>query len=268
MQHLIDIIGITEEEIEMVVAVWRKVTNGANELQFGIDFWDFLLKICPEVNGIMHFTLDDPVKLRSQKMKLGTKIFSTMKKMIAGLTKIHEDPDILNGICNVLTDFHNTLGIDARHHWLFREAMIEKLEDSLGRELNNSEKWGWMKALKLFRNLMHQKDLDEKEDPETKVLSTLYVRIVQQSWKKLKRYPIDISGPLVYKHTFATTPEAIELFPFKDQKNYLQSAIVKKQTAAVVGIIGRACESLDNFEQIVTIFTALGEEHRTRNITR
>ena len=36
----------------------------------------------------------------------------------------------------------------------------------------------------------------------------------------------------------------------------------------MLGIVGRAIESLDNFDSIVTIFTALGEEHVTRRIVR
>jgi len=174
----------------------------------------------------------------------------------------------MHGILVDLTPFHNKLGIDKRHHYIFREDMLEKIEVSLDREMTNPEKMGWVKTLRIIRDLIHGFDCDAVEDPNHTELSTLYVRIVQQSWKKLKRYPIDISGPLVYKHMFTINPQAIELFPFKDQKNYLQSAIVKKQTAAVVGIIGRAAESLDNFEQIVTIFNALGEEHRTRHISR
>lgn len=99
-------------------------------------------------------------------------------------------------------------------------------------------------------------------------MSVLKKRIVQNALKHLAAHSPDISGPLVYKHTFEFAPEAIVHFPFKDQKNYLGSAIVKKQASAVLGIIQRGIVSLDEFDKFTTILNALGHEHRGRNIVR
>ena len=144
---------------------------------------------------------------------------------------------------------------------------MKTLQEVLETEFDGQTEAIITKVFKTISNLIMREDIDLQED-SSKKLTVLKKRVVQYSWQKIKRFPFETSGPLVYKFMFEKFPHAIELFPFKDQKNFLQSAIVKKQTAGVIGVIGRAIEQLDEFEKVLSILTALGVEHRERMISR
>jgi hemoglobin-like flavoprotein len=149
--------------------------------------------------------------------------------------------NILYNICKEIKVYHENVNLKAGHHWIMKEAILMTLQEVLETEFENSTKWAFVKAYKIIRNLMMGFDPDEVLD-KNKKMTLLKKCIVQRSWKLLKKYPLEVSGPLLYRKMFELFPHALEYFPFKDQKNYLGSAIVKKQAAGVVGVIGRAIE--------------------------
>lgn len=89
--------------------------------------------------------------------------------------------------------------------------------------------------------------MDDFVDPKPTKVTLEKKRIIERSWSLLMQIDTEVSGPVLYKHIFLAHPEALQYFPFKDQRNYLQSNIVKKQSSNVVGTIGRIVEGLDNF---------------------
>ena len=84
----------------------------------------------------------------------------------------------------------------------------------------------------------------------------------------VKAANLDVVGPLVYKNLFEYAPDALQMFPYKDTKDFITSAIVKKQSASVLRVIGRGIENLQDFDSIQNVFHALGVEHKGREITQ
>ena len=111
--------------------------------------------------------------------------------------------------------------------------------------------------------------MDTEDRDEYDGLTVLRQRIVQYSWKQVKHLLGEQCqlGIEMFKHIFDIEPAALQLFPFKNQKNYMQSAQLKKHATGVIGTIGRAIESIDNLTMIIQVLKALGIEHETRNIT-
>ena len=121
----------------------------------------------------------------------------------------------------------------------------------------------------MIRNFIFLKDFDtEYEDAHPTKLSLEKKRIVEQSWNMLKLNKFSTIGPIFYSNLFRLHPSALNFFSFRNQKNYLDSSLVKMQSANVVSIIGRGVESLDNFETASAFFMALGKEHQGRNVRK
>ena len=100
---------------------------------------------------------------------------------------------------------HSNYTFIAEHFVLIREAILEILEEIHGSEYDNASKIAIVKVCNIIRNLYCGYDPDDVPDNSTKICD-FKKRVIQQSWKKLKRYPGEVSGPLVYKHMFAINP--------------------------------------------------------------
>jgi hypothetical protein len=73
--------------------------------------------------------------------------------------------------------------------------------------------------------MMH--DPEEVKNESTK-MTIMQKRVLQYSSDKFFSHDLNTSGPLVFKHLFELFPASLQHFPFKNQKGFLQSAIVKK----------------------------------------
>lgn len=160
------------------------------------------------------------------------------------------------------------MGFSPYDYYVMKEAAMLTMEHFLKKELTGEQNWAITKSFKLVVNFIHGEDVDKKIDTQLTKLTVEKKRCLEQSWRRLKKFPYEVSGPIIYKCIFDITPSLIEHFPFKDQKNYLQNSVVKKQSASVVTVIGKAIESLDNYQNMASFFTALGREHDGRKIKR
>jgi len=109
------------------------------------------------------------------------------------------------------------------------------------------------------------KDISTSAD---QTISTLRKRLIKQSWKHIERVTMDVIGVSLFKHTFEIAPESLQLFPFKNHKNYMESSQLKQHAAGVVGTIGKVIMNIDNVELLIQVLKALGQEHNTRMITQ
>ena len=140
------------------------------------------------------------------------------------------------------------------------------LEEVMNTELSNKTKTAVVKICKLVRNFVTKKDIEDCEEDQEAKLTIEKLRVLQQSWSNLKKVSLLKTGQLVYKHMFEISPSLLRLFPFKDQKDFLQSAQLKTQSANVVSSIGRVIENLEEFDLSAAFLIALGQEHRKRGV--
>lgn len=57
---------------------------------------------------------------------------------------------------------------------------------------------------------------------------------------------------------FEISPNLLQLFQFKDQKDFLQSAQLKTHSANVISSVGRVIENLEEFDLAAAFLIALG----------
>lgn len=169
-------------------------------------------------------------------------------------------------------------------YYIMKENLLLVLEELLGSEMPNPTKWSVTKTFKLIRNMIHQEDFDlrvtiidsldnnatlsEEEIRQARDFDIEKKRTVEQSWRKVSRYPREVAGPLLYKNIFTLHPEALPLFSFKDQKNFLESGGLKRASASAIGSVNTVVTNLDNFEAAAALLMALGSDHDIRDVTR
>ena len=90
--------------------------------------------------------------------------------------------------------------------------------------------------------------------------------LVENSWKDVKSLGVENVGVLLFKNLFTAAPEALQLFPFRDEPDLYNSAIVKWHGANVVTHVGHAVAGLRSLDTLVPVLKKLGKKHDHRDI--
>mmetsp|Transcript_12393 Transcript_12393/g.19338 ORF Transcript_12393/g.19338 Transcript_12393/m.19338 type:complete len:250 (+) Transcript_12393:1460-2209(+) len=94
---------------------------------------------------------------------------------------------------------------------------------------------------------------------ECKVLSIPKVRTLKKTWAIAQGVPN--IGVKIFENLFDIAPEALELFPFKDEPNLFEGESMKKHASNVMNAIGMAIEGIDKLEPALPTLTSLGANH-------
>lgn len=134
------------------------------------------------------------------------KIFGTMMASM-------DEPQVLLVVCKELREQALEYNFTPGMFYLMKEALLFVLEEYNKAEYGNPTKITVNKIFKIIRNLIVGFDPDTRLD-SGKRLNIEKKRIVEQSWRKLKRYPYEVAGPILYKHFFIIDPGFLSQFPF------------------------------------------------------
>ena len=86
--------------------------------------------------------------------------------------------------------------------------------------------------------------------------------MVQESWVKVQGLGHEVVGELLFRKIFEIAPEALELFPFKDEPNMYESKKFKKHALGVVLTLEKAVENIGTDpEKITRQLKSLGSRH-------
>jgi len=108
---------------------------------------------------------------------------------------------------------------------------------------------------------------DTSIQPKPKGLNNSEIASVRQSWAFLKeKYGEEKIGIILFKQIFKIAPEALELFPFKNEPNYLNSDSFKKHVTKVAQAVSKAVDLLDDLGTLAPILKKLGKDHVKKSV--
>lgn len=87
------------------------------------------------------------------------------------------------------------------------------------------------------------------------------IRLTQESWAKVVAIGLQDVGEMFFKRIFEIAPEALQLFPFKNEPDVYESEGFKKHALNVMVNVGKAVDGLNDLEALVPVLTALGKRH-------
>merc|ERR1712039_147805 len=88
------------------------------------------------------------------------------------------------------------------------------------------------------------------------------IHLVQESWAKIAALGNEDLGIALFRHIFMEAPQALQLFPFKDDwKNLYESPRLKAHATKVVSTVGVAVSMLTKLDALVPVLKELGLKH-------
>mmetsp|Transcript_108190 Transcript_108190/g.345527 ORF Transcript_108190/g.345527 Transcript_108190/m.345527 type:complete len:218 (-) Transcript_108190:129-782(-) len=98
----------------------------------------------------------------------------------------------------------------------------------------------------------------EEEGP----ISRVDIHLVQESWSKVEAMGEEAVGVALFRNIFTAAPEALGLFPFKDDlKNLYESPKLKAHASKVIATVSVAVNGLTNLKALVPVLQELGLTH-------
>ena len=130
--------------------------------------------------------------------KIGEKILLNCNRFIVSL----ENPVVLYQLGKLIRDEIGSLDFTPGEVYLMKEALLLYLIEVAG-ELSQETEVAMVKVFKLLRNFIFLKNLDtEITDGQPTKLCTEKKRLLEHSWKTLKKHELIVIGPLFFKHLF------------------------------------------------------------------
>lgn len=250
------------EQIDEVIKIWRRAVK-LSPSGLGDCIFKHIIAICPDMPDLF-----EEYEVEEEEVdEVYEQLAAAFVKLISNFLVSFNNPKTLYNTCTKYREKHDELKIQPEHHVIIREGILMALSDVVKGDMTESIKFCIKHMYNTVRNMIMGYDVDERFQ-DGRVLTRTKLAILLQSWKLVKTLDPELVGYTLFEILFRKYPHILQHFPFKDQKNYLQSASVKKQTSAIVGLLGRCIESMVNFDNIVDTIIVMGEEHIERNIGR
>jgi len=164
----------------------------------------------------------------------GAKVVLAFDQVVKNLDNI----EVLKQLAASLEQTHSLLPLTAEHHVIVREALLQTFKMGLGEGFTYELQEIFIKIYNCVRDTWHGYAVDNQQLDEDQELNILRKRIVQHSWKQCETFTHSVVAKTLFKHIFDIAPDALQLFPFKDEPNPLESEKFAEHGAKVIGILG------------------------------
>jgi len=264
---------LSEQEIVMVETTWKKAA-GLGVETVGVILFKHIFTLAPDAIGLFSFKKEPNVRTYGTPgLKAhGVKVVSTVG---AAVDSIRNVPALVP-VLQELAMKHVGYGVQPAHFDIVGKALMLTFKDGLGREFTNPVQVAWKKvwgtvssAMIAVMSVELAKQTKTVEEPK-KVdalatqapISDCEVHLVQESWAKIVVLGNEDLGIALFRHIFMEAPEALQLFPFKDDwKNLYESPRLKAHAAKVIATVGTAVAGLNKLDALVPVLKELGLKH-------
>ena len=84
---------------------------------------------------------------------------------------------------------------------------------------------------------------------------------VTRTWALVAAGPLEPVGVAFFLKIFEIAPEALQLFPFKDEPDLAESPKLKKHAMSVMNTVDAAVKGLADLDKLVPVLQGLGKRH-------
>jgi len=85
--------------------------------------------------------------------------------------------------------------------------------------------------------------------------------VVKTTWSKAAALGVENVGMLLFRNIFEIAPEAVQLFPFRDDADIYESPVLKSHASKVVIAVGTVVDGIDNLDEVTPVLQSLGLRH-------
>lgn len=254
---------LSSAEVTLVQKTWATAA-GLGVETVGTILFKHIFTIAPEALALFSFRSEPNIlAFTSPKLKAhGVKVVTTVGVAVDGLTNL----EALVPVLQALAVKHVGYGVLPPHYDVVGKALMNTLQDGLKAGFTPGARLAWSKVWHIIAKTMiaaANEVAPKKEAAEAAPLLTPEeIGLVQGSWNKAAgALGAEAVGVLLFKHIFEIAPEALQLFPFKDEADLYESSALKAHGVKVVTTVGTAVGSLEQLGALVPVLQALGKKH-------
>jgi len=261
---------LSEQEIVLVETSWKKAASlGAETV--GVILFKHIFALAPDALGLFSFRKEPNVRtyetpgLRAH----GVKVVSTVGAAVDSLRNV---PALLP-VLQELALKHVGYGVQPAHFDVVGKALMLTFKDGLGKDFTHPVQVAWTKVWGTVASAMiavMKVEQPKKVETPAKAaapvvegpVSATEIHLVQESWAKIAVLGDEDLGLALFRHIFQEAPEALQLFPFKDDwKNLYESPRLRSHGSKVIATVGTAVAGLKDLGALVPVLKELGLKH-------
>jgi len=254
---------LASKEIDLVQKTWHQVNKlGAETV--GVALFKNIFKLAPEAIKLFPFKADPNVlSYETPGLKAhAVRVVGTVGVAVEGLRN-------LPGLTPTLEELglrHHGYGVRQPHYGVVGKALLMTLKAVLDRDFTLNVQLAWAKVWEIISSAMLGGSPDGH--PQMMTLKSSLgkipaseVALVKQSWATAAATGAEAVGVALFRHIFRVAPEAVMLFPFRDEADIYESSSLKSHAAQVVSTVDVAVSGLDNLGLLTPTLQSLGLRH-------
>jgi len=267
----VDDASISEAQLSLLESTWT-AAKGLGVETVGVLLFKNIFTAAPEALALFSFK-DEADLYESVTLKAhGVKVVTTVDVAVSTL----RDLPALVPVLQELALKHVGYGVLAAHYPVVGAALIKTLKDGLGEAWTSEVEAAWLKVWGLISSTMIAATTKEPESEpvvvaetpaaetpaaETDELGEKHFKLVEDTWKTAAGLGVETVGVLLFKNIFTAAPEALALFPFKDEKDLYESSSLKGHGVKVVTTVDVAVSKLRDLPTLVPVLQELALKH-------
>jgi len=121
----------------------------------------------------------------------------------------------------------------------------------------------WEKVVKIVSENMISTNYEEgiEVEQEDSSISPQDIKVIRETWSVLASRGEEAIGVYLFRQIFTIAPEALQMFPFRNEPNTYDSPALKKHATGVVRTLGTAINGLENLPLLAPKLKELGLRH-------
>eukprot|EP00413_Alexandrium_margalefii_P028944 CAMPEP_0204576194 /NCGR_PEP_ID=MMETSP0661-20131031/41633_1 /ASSEMBLY_ACC=CAM_ASM_000606 /TAXON_ID=109239 /ORGANISM="Alexandrium margalefi, Strain AMGDE01CS-322" /LENGTH=360 /DNA_ID=CAMNT_0051584917 /DNA_START=54 /DNA_END=1136 /DNA_ORIENTATION=+ len=263
---------LSSMEVRLVKDTWGRVCKLGEE-RVGVALFKNVFKRAPEALQLFPFR-SEPNILTYETPRLkahAVRVVGVVDTAVQGLGNL---PALVPTL-QELGLRHQGYGVVRAHYDVVGGALLATLEMALGELFTPRARLAWTKVWGVVSGTMLSCDSEAADghpevcepEPEAKApfipgrLSDAELALIKRSWATAGAPGAEAVGVALFRHIFAIAPGALQLFPFRDDKDVFASERFKAHAARVVTAVDLAVSSLDTPEELAVMLQGLGQRH-------
>jgi len=218
---------------------------------------------------------------QSKELKLHyTKLIDMIDQVVKSLDD--EDTTKIESKIRKLGKRHLNYGVSPDQYPQFMKAIFMTCEAAIRDKFDEEVQASWKVFFKALAALMqcdyYEKiqiieetreetdwPLDNQQPKEEPKLTQSQIKIVRNCWTRVLKD--EDLGIKIFSNLFEINPESLELFPFKNIRNYKASHVFKTHANKVVSAISRVVNNIHEVNKLGNTLIKLGDQHIPRKVT-
>jgi len=243
----------TAVDVKLVRDTWASVE--ALGAQFvGVKLFRNIFEMSPGAVQLFPFKNEQDL-YNSEKLKLhGVKVVTVVGLAVGSLEKLD---DVIPTVQD-LGRRHAGYGAKAAHYDVVGKALLKTFRDTLGSGFSREAEVVWAKMYRILSSAMVEASKDILPSSE---LSDVDVGLVRDSWGCLKSLRPETVGVALFRNIFELAPNALDLYPFKNERDLYNSEKLKSHGVRVVTVVGAAVDKIEELDMLALTLTELGMKH-------